>query len=248
MKILAFSSMIFGVSIALFQDNIKKVFAYSSISQMGYIFLSITLIERRAAIYHSFIHALSIGGLFLCAGILIESYGTKWLDELSYRNNKFLMIVTVLLSLSIIGVPPFLMSYNKMLVAEALEGGWLYIFYGVTLGTTMVFVRLNYKLFSEPINGEIEFDIHLMKIIVPLIFALIMIAAGIYINFELTQSDFFILSFAILLFALLNHIDLFERDIPEPFATDLKGLTKEINYYTAVFLLVNILVLIQFVY
>ncbi len=248
LKILAFSSMIFGISIALFQNNIKKVFAYSSISQMGYILLGITLIEDQIAIYHSFIHALSIGGLFLCAGILMSSQKTKYLDKLTYRKNPILMGITILLSLSIIGIPPFLMSHNKQLITGALDGYWMYIFYMVSVGTAMVFTRLNYNLWKSGGKTGSLAKINILKIIPPFIFALTMFGVGFYINVELVLSDFIILSLGITFFLLLERLKVFEMNIPEPFTEDVFGLAKEINYYTGIFLLVNITFLIQFFY
>lgn len=242
LKIVAFSSMAFGILIALFQNNIKKVIAYSSISQLGYILLAIALLESEGAIYHSFIHALSIGGIFLCIGILISAQKTKDLMKLSYRGRPLIMFTVIILSLSIIGVYPFLMSHTKQIISNALNGPLIYIFYSISVGTVMVYVRLNYHLLKKG-AGSNDVSTQYLKIFPPIVFGIIMILSGFYFNIEFLYNDFLILGLGIGIFLLLEFFNIFQINIPEPFSNNRKGLAKEINYYTAVFVILNIIFL-----
>ncbi|MFW5903933.1 MAG: proton-conducting transporter membrane subunit [Candidatus Saliniplasma sp.] len=247
LKILALSSMLFGAVLALFQTDIKKIFAYSSMSQMGYILLAISLIEAMAAIYHSFVHALSIGGMFLLAGILIKSGNSKHIEELTYRKKPLVMGTCVVLSLSLMGVYPFMMSYSKKIMVGHLSGYWTLLFYAVSVGTVMVYVRLNYHLLKKGESAE-TYQFSFMKIFPPLVFALTMLVGGIYLAPEFALTDFITLLIGTVLFLVLNHIGLFKLRIPEPFSKDYKGLAKEINYYTMAFISVVVVVLFYVLY
>ncbi len=243
MMAIALSSMIFGTLMALTHENIKKFLAYSSISQMGYILFALSVLETQAAIYHSFIHALGIGGLFLIAGALITSQGTKKLRELSFGKNPVLMISSIVLSLSIIGVYPFLMSHTKGLVTGEISGALYYLFYAVSVGTVMYLARFNYHLFRRK-PEEKRAKVSWGKSLPPLIFSLVMIFSGIYVGVEFALTDFLVLAVGVGLFLLLQRMKIFRVNIPEPFTHDRKGLAREINVYTGIYLVLNLAFLI----
>ncbi|MFO7793233.1 MAG: proton-conducting transporter membrane subunit [Candidatus Saliniplasma sp.] len=247
LMVLALSSMLFGAVLALFQTDIKKIFAYSSMSQMGYILLAISLIEGMIAVYHSFVHALSIGGMFLLAGILIKSAKSKYIKDLTYRNKPLVMISCLFLSFSLIGVYPFMMSYSKQQLVGNLSGYWKWIFYSVSVGTVMVYARLNYYLLKKG-KDEHGYKLSGMKILPPIVFAVIMLIGGLYLAPKFVISDFLTLFVGVALFLVLNYIGLFKLRIPEPFSHDQEGLAKEINYYTMAFVTVLVIMLFYILY
>ncbi|WP_448529550.1 NADH-quinone oxidoreductase subunit 5 family protein [Raineya sp.] len=71
-QIVGLASMLLGAYKALFQSNIKKVLAYSTISQLGLMFLAIGTGNREAGLFHLFTHAFFKAGLFLCAGVVLH--------------------------------------------------------------------------------------------------------------------------------------------------------------------------------
>src|ERR1035438_4672365 len=66
---------IFAASIALVQNDIKRVLAYSTVSQLGYMFLALGVGAYWVAIFHLFTHAFFKALLFLCSGSVIHSLG-----------------------------------------------------------------------------------------------------------------------------------------------------------------------------
>src|SRR5207248_9677532 len=62
------ATAIFAASIGLVQNDIKRILAYSTVSQLGYMFLALGVVVPTAGIFHLFIHAFFKGCLFLCVG------------------------------------------------------------------------------------------------------------------------------------------------------------------------------------
>lgn len=102
--------MIMGSIFAIFQKDIKRVIAYSTVAQMGYIFLGIgigTDMGVTIAIFHIIGHALTKSALFLSVGAMIEQTGHKSLEQLRGVGKE--MPITLGLfsigALSMIGIP-----------------------------------------------------------------------------------------------------------------------------------------------
>ncbi|HLG71857.1 MAG TPA: NADH-quinone oxidoreductase subunit L [Chloroflexota bacterium] len=83
---------IFAASIGLVQNDIKRILAYSTVSQLGYMFLALGVVVPMSGIFHLFTHAFFKGCLFLCAGAVIHSvehafhHGGKHDDPQDIRN------------------------------------------------------------------------------------------------------------------------------------------------------------------
>ena len=105
--------------VALRQDNIKARLAYSTISQLSYIIVGVSLLTPAAikgSILHIIIHAFSKITLFFWAGAILVGYGKKYVSELSGVGRKmpFSMAAFTLGALSLIGLPPFAGLVSKM--------------------------------------------------------------------------------------------------------------------------------------
>jgi len=114
-----------GVFLALIQHDIKRLLAYHSISQIGYIFLGIacgTSMGLVGALYHVINHAIFKSLLFLGAGVLIRATGSRNLEDYGglARKLPFTFGVMTIAALSISGVPPFNGFVSKWLIYEAL--------------------------------------------------------------------------------------------------------------------------------
>jgi len=127
--ILSTISILLGSAMALRQDDLKRRLAYSSIAQIGYVFLGLFLLNEQAlvgATYHIFAHAVMKGLLFLCAGAIIIQTGRKKISTLSGigRVMPITMGCFTLASLSMVGIPPFNGFLSKwQLCMGALEEG-----------------------------------------------------------------------------------------------------------------------------
>lgn len=117
-------TMLYGGAMALMQDDIKRLFAYSSISQMGYILFgigSMSVMGMAGAEMMYVTHALGKGLLFMTAGVLIVKVGTRSLSRLGGLAGKMPItaVCAVIGALTIMGVPP----------TSGFMGEWI-MFYG----------------------------------------------------------------------------------------------------------------------
>jgi multicomponent Na+:H+ antiporter subunit D len=122
---------IFSASVvAIFQSNVKRMLAYSSVAQIGYMILGISLVSvtgLTAAISHLFNHALMKGTLFMALGCVSFRVGAARLERMAGvgRTMPWTMGAFVVGGLSLIGVPLTAGFVSKWyLIVGALEKGW----------------------------------------------------------------------------------------------------------------------------
>ncbi len=122
---------IFAASaVAIFQTNVKRMLAYSSVAQIGYMALGASFASvagLTAGIVHLFNHALMKGGLFLAMGAIALRLGSVELDDMKGVGKKMpvTMFAWVLGGLGLIGVPATGGFISKWyLIRAALEKGW----------------------------------------------------------------------------------------------------------------------------
>ncbi len=131
---LAVLAILVGSAVALFESNIKRLLAYSSVAQVGYILLGASLVSLAglsASLLHMFNHALAKGTLFLAAMALAMRYSRLGLGHLAgaARHMPWTMAAFVVGGLSLIGVPGTAGFISKWyLVTAALEAGPLGFF------------------------------------------------------------------------------------------------------------------------
>jgi len=117
-------SIIIGVFLAIGQWDMKRLLAYHSISQIGYILLGLGLatpLGILGAIFHMFNHAIFKGLLFYNAGAVEMALGTRNLKNLG-NISKLLPVTTgtsMIASLSISGIPPFNGFFSKLIIIIA---------------------------------------------------------------------------------------------------------------------------------
>ena len=104
-------TMIYGGAMALMQDDLKRMLAYSSISQMGYLLFgigSISVLGLAGAEMMYVTHAIGKGILFMMAGIIIVKVGTRSLSKLGGLAGKMPItaVCAVIGALTIMGIPP----------------------------------------------------------------------------------------------------------------------------------------------
>jgi multicomponent Na+:H+ antiporter subunit D len=127
--ILGSLGMIMGSVLAIFQKDIKRVIAYSTVAQMGYIFMGIGLgteLGLVVAIFHIIGHAVTKSALFLSVGSIIEQTGHKNLQKLRGIGHEMPVILSLFSigALSMIGIPMlpgFVSKWNFSLVAIGQE-------------------------------------------------------------------------------------------------------------------------------
>jgi NADH-quinone oxidoreductase subunit L len=135
----------FAATIGLLQNDIKKVFAYSTISQLGYMFLGVGCGAFSTGIYHLVTHAFFKALLFLGAGSVIHALGGEQdLRNMGGLRKKIPWTFWTLLcaSVAISGVPPFSGFYSKdaILLAADRHAPWMYWVGVITAGMTAFYV------------------------------------------------------------------------------------------------------------
>ncbi len=158
---------LFAASIAVFQFDIKRVLAYSTISQLGYMFMGEGAHDYGAGIFHLTTHAYFKALLFLAAGAVIHSLGgeqdMREMGGLRYRL-KITFWTFLIGALAISGIPPLAGFWSKdeilsSLLAHASSGGGaiFYLLWGIgliTAGLTAFYMfRLFFGIFAGGYRG-----------------------------------------------------------------------------------------------
>jgi len=112
------TAMLFGSVMAILQTDIKRMIAYSSVAQIGYIFMGFGLgneLGLFAAIFHILAHAVTKAGLFLIAGSIIEQTHNRKLDQMGGLGMQMPITMTLFTvgSLSMVGIPLFVGFNSK---------------------------------------------------------------------------------------------------------------------------------------
>lgn len=129
--ILGLVSMIVGAILAIAQHDIKRMFAYSSISQIGYIMLGFgigTPLAILGGLFHLFNHAIFKSLLFLNSGAIEYTTGTRDLKRLGGLSRQLPITgyTSLLGSMSISGIPPLAGFWSKLIIImAAIEAGHL---------------------------------------------------------------------------------------------------------------------------
>lgn len=141
--ILGLLSMVIGALLALGQTDFKRMLAYSSISQIGYIIVAFGLgtpLGIMGGLFHLFNHATFKGLLFLDAGATEYATGTRDLTKLGGINNRLPItgLTTTVGTFSIAGVPPFNGFWSKLLIVVALVDAGQVPAAAIAIGTSIL--------------------------------------------------------------------------------------------------------------
>ena len=165
-------SMFIGVTMALTQHDFKRLLAFHSISQIGYMVTAIglsTALGLTGGLFHLMNHALFKGLLFLSAGAIIYRTGTSDLDKLGGLSKKMpkTTILFLMGAFSISGLPPFNGFVSKWYIYQAIydkAGQTGNIFYAfvtiisvvVSVMTLASFVKVSQSVFFGQLPKEYE--------------------------------------------------------------------------------------------
>lgn len=189
--LLSLAAMFIASAIAIFQADLKRLFAYSSVAQIGYITLGISFDSATGltgGIVHLFNHALTKGALFMLVGCIVLRVGDARFDN--FRGIARVMPVTsfgiVLGGLSLIGIPATVGFVSKWyLVLAAVERGQWWIALAVVLSSLLAmayvwrFVEAAY--FHEPDSKIAALKEAPLEMLIP---AWLMIVACIYFGLD----------------------------------------------------------------
>ncbi len=157
---LAASTVVFAAVLAVSQDDLKRRLAYSTISQMGYVTLGVSLLAPQAAIgalVHVANHAFMKGTLFLAVGLIIKRAGVRNVSEIDgmAKRMPITMAVFAISVLGMIGTPPLAGFVSKWYLGigmlEAGEPLYLVVLVGGALLAGIYLLPAVYRAyFKEP--------------------------------------------------------------------------------------------------
>jgi NADH-quinone oxidoreductase subunit L len=116
-------SMLLASTMAMVSRDIKQVWAYSTISQLGFMIMGLAAGSYFSGMFHLTTHAGFKALLFLCAGVFIHTYETNDMFEigrLGGRRLKVPMVCTLIGAAALAGLPPFSGFFSKELILAAL--------------------------------------------------------------------------------------------------------------------------------
>jgi proton-translocating NADH-quinone oxidoreductase chain M len=125
LMVVALISAIVAACAALMENNIKRLLAYSTISQIGYIFMGLasgTAIGIAGALLFILMHGLSKAGLFLGAGVIEHSTGSKDISKMGglFKVMPVTAVAFLLCIFSTIGIPPLGGFFSKLFVIQGI--------------------------------------------------------------------------------------------------------------------------------
>lgn len=187
-------SIVTGALAAMGQRDFKRMLAYSSISQVGYIILSLgagSELGVAGAIFHLFNHTLFKTQLFMNASAVEASTGIRDLDRLGGLSARMPITGTtsVIAFLSAAGIPPLAGFWSKLVIVVALwragHGGYMAVAILASLLTLAYFLILQRKVFFGKLAPEWEGINEAGSLITgpSILFSLIIIAVGLLLPF-----------------------------------------------------------------
>lgn len=153
---------IFAATIGLVQKDIKRVLAYSTVSQLGYMMLALGSAGYVAGVFHLMTHAFFKALLFLAAGSVIHAVSTQNIDEMGglWKKLKFTGPLFLIGTLAISGVPLFsgFFSKDEILIATYAHGNYgLFILALVAAFFTAFYMfRLFFMVFTGEQRGKTQ--------------------------------------------------------------------------------------------
>ena len=165
-------TLLIAGTIALVQTDIKRVIAYSTMSQIGYMIMGVSVGAYAAGLFHLMTHAFFKALLFMAAGSIIGAMsGEQSLERMGgFRKAlPFTFACFVIGGLALSGIPPFsgFFSKDEVLLVTAERGGWHWALYvmgylGAFLTAIYTFRMIFRAFYGEPVSEarEIDLDSH----------------------------------------------------------------------------------------
>jgi len=187
---LALASILAGSVVAIYQTNLKRMLAYSSIAQIGYMVLAISMVSEtgvQAGVLHMFNHAVIKTALFLCLGCVVYRCGRATLESIAGagRTMPWTMAAFLIAGLSLIGVPLTAGFISKwyLVLAAVEKNAWIVaglIVFASLLAAIYIWRVIESAYFREP-AADSEAREAPWSMLVPL---WLLIAANLYLGID----------------------------------------------------------------
>ncbi len=161
--IVGLATAFFAATIGLVQNDIKKVLAYSTVSQLGFMFIALGVGAFTAGVFHVMTHAFFKGLLFLGAGSVIHGMHHQQNIKMMGGLKKYMPVTYItffVATLAISGIPFFsgFFSKDEILWSAFSKGHWIMWLIGATAAFFTAFYM--FRLLKLTFHGEERFDPH----------------------------------------------------------------------------------------
>ena len=190
--IVAGVSALVSAGAAIIETDLKRIIAYSTVSQIGFIFLGLSVGSELAVaggLLYILMHGLAKGGLFLCAGIVEQNMKLKDITKLGglIATMPVTAVTFIMCSFSVMGIPPFGGFFSKyMVIGGAVNAGQPWIALTFIVGAVLTIIYL-LRVFTNVFLGQAktaavrEGSSTMLASVV--ILAVLSLAGGILINY-----------------------------------------------------------------
>jgi len=187
-----------GATTGLLQNDIKKVLAYSTVSQLGYMFMAIGAGAYSAGIFHLTTHAFFKALLFLGSGSVIHGlHGEQDMTKMGGLKNdmKFTFLLMTVGWLAIAGIPPFAGFFSKDIILEKVFGSGAVIIWAAglfTAGMTAYYIaRLIIFTFLGEHRGHKGHESPAVMLIPMAVLAVLSVIGGFIGSESIVKHNFF---------------------------------------------------------
>jgi len=166
--IIGCATLVIAATIALAQTDIKRVIAYSTMSQIGYMIMGVSVGAYAAGMFHLMTHAFFKALLFMGAGSIIGAMaGEQSLDKMKgfKKAMPFTFACFVIGGLALSGIPPFsgFFSKDEILLVTGERGGWhwaLYVlgYFGAFMTAIYTFRMIFRAFYGDPVQEAKELE------------------------------------------------------------------------------------------
>ena len=156
------ATAILAATIAAVNNDIKRILAYSTISQLGFMMIGLGVGGYSAGTFHLMTHAFFKALLFLCAGSIIHSIHAQDIRRMGgiFQKMKITGTTFVIASLAISGVPPFSGFWSKdEILSESLRSGHPYLFM-IAMATSLLTAFYMFRLIFLVLFGKPRSELH----------------------------------------------------------------------------------------
>jgi len=191
--IMGIITMVIAEISALKQTNLKRMLAYSSIGQMGFVLIAFGIGTNEAvfgALFLMFNHAVIKGLLFMSGSYLVYNTPSKEIKDMAGIGKKLPMVSLffALGALAIVGLPPFSGFWSKLYILMATADASLYYLMATILGVSIIEIVYYFRVMGRLYFGKPQNDVILQKttfggIFAMSILAVVIIAVGIHPDF-----------------------------------------------------------------
>ncbi len=157
--VIAAVSALVSAGAALVDTDLKRIIAYSTVSQIAFIFLGLasgSAIGIAGGLLYILMHGIAKGGLFLCAGVVEHGTHTKDITRMGglFKSMPITALAFLFCAFSVMGIPPFGGFFSKyMVISGGVDGGYTWITMVFLAGAVLTILYL-LRAFSRVFLGE----------------------------------------------------------------------------------------------